>query len=221
MADMTATLGAQSAVGTVELGATAGAASASGGMNETKQLETSVKESMTLIDRFYNGGNRARPAAMDILVMVLDSVVRRMREQFATKQKFIEDSNANLARLDEKIASVQPKRDKLAKELAEKKARAAVLKEAIAKGEGTINDSVSVAREALERAQRLSRNNEKADIATLKLSVKGYDSKGRALPGRDLNLRKKEGGPAARRPGDMLKTDDAALMARVNSVLEK
>merc|ERR1719446_1929312 len=108
-----------------ELGATSASAE-EGGLGgtrssaaDTKLLETTVKESMSLIDRFYNGGNRARPAAMDILVMVLDSVVRRMREQYAGKQKFIEESNAKLARLDAQIASIEPKKAKLAKELKE------------------------------------------------------------------------------------------------------
>jgi len=215
---MDQTMGAQSAAGTAnDFGATAASAS----MNETKQLETSVKESMTLIDRFYNGGNRARPAAMDILVMVLDGVVRRMREQYANKQKALADGSASIARLDAQIAATAPKRDKLAKELAEKKARAEALRDAVSKGEGTINTSVDVAREALANAQLLSRKNEKADIASLKLSTKGYDGKGRALPGRDVNLRKKDGPPRARRPGDMLNTDDDKLLARVNEVLNK
>ena len=82
-------------------------------------------------------------------------------------------------------------------------------------------DSVAVAKAALTKATLVSRKNEANDIASLKLSLKGYDGKGRALPGRDVNLRKKDGGPAARRPGDMLpgKTDDEALLARVNDVL--
>ena len=73
---MDASMGAQSQSAA---GATAnnfGATASSAGHNETKQLETGIKESMTLIDRFYNGGNRARPAALDILVVVLDGVVR-------------------------------------------------------------------------------------------------------------------------------------------------
>ena len=52
-----------------------------GQLADTKTLETTVKEGQTLIDRFYNGGNRARPAALDILVVVLDGVVRRMRQR--------------------------------------------------------------------------------------------------------------------------------------------
>ena len=33
----------------------------------------------------------------------------------------------------------------------------------------------------------------------------GYDKRGRALPGREVNLRKNPLGVAARKPGDMLK----------------
>ncbi len=36
-------------------------------------------------------------------------------------------------------------------------------------------------------------------------SMRGYDNDGRPLPGREVNLRKKPNGPAARKPGDMLK----------------
>lgn len=47
---------------------------------------------------------------------------------------------------------------------------------------------------------------------------KGYDSKGRALPGREMNLRKRDG-VAARKPGDMANSDDTALLARVEAVM--
>jgi len=193
-----------------------------GGNAETKQLETSVKESMTLIDRFYNGGNRARPAALDILVVVLDGVVRRMRQQYAHRKKFIDDGNLEIAQIEAKIASIKVRQDPLAGELEAKRERAAYLKDAVEKGTGTIVDSVSVARDALHRARLLSQKAEKADVASLKLSVKGYDGKGRALPGRDVNMRKKDGGPGARRPGDLHpeKTAeiDKALIARANSM---
>lgn len=197
---MDQSIGAQSAG--MSTAASLNATKSMGG-NETKQLETSVKESMTLIDRFYNGGNRARPAALDILVVVLDGVVRRMRQQYASRKKFIEDGNAEIATIDARIAAIQATQAPLKKELEERQARAAYLREAIEKGTGTITDSVSVARAALEKAQLISRKNEKVDIASLKLSIKGYDGKGHALPERSENLRKKIGGPAARKPGDL------------------
>ena len=60
-----------------------------------------MREGMSLIDRFDNGGNRARPAALDILVVVLDGVVRRMRQQYATRQ-------ANLSELRQKWMGEPP-----------------------------------------------------------------------------------------------------------------
>ena len=39
----------------------------------------------------------------------------------------------------------------------------------------------------------------------MKLLNKGYDGKGKCLPGRETNLRKNPNGPAARKAGDMLK----------------
>ena len=158
---------------------------------------------------------------MDILVSVLDGVVRGMRQQYANRQRALSEGNAAVARLDAQIASVEPKRAQLAAELAEKRERAEQLKAAVKRGEDTMASSVDVAKAALNKATLVSRKNEAADIASLKLSTKGYDGKGRALPGREVNLRKKDGGPAARRPGDMLpgKTDDEALLARVNAVL--
>ena len=39
----------------------------------------------------------------------------------------------------------------------------------------------------------------------MKTLDRGYDGKGRPLPGREVNMRKNPNGPAARRPGDMLK----------------
>ena len=52
-------------------------------MPNNDELNTTLREGRSLIDRFYDGGNRARPEALQIIVVVLDSVVRRMREQYA------------------------------------------------------------------------------------------------------------------------------------------
>ena len=49
-------------------------------MPGTEAVNETVKEGMTLIERFYNGGNRARPGVADILVVVLDQVIGRMRK---------------------------------------------------------------------------------------------------------------------------------------------
>ena len=111
-----------------------------------------------------------------------------------------------------------------------------------------IVDSTTVAKAALTKASLLQRSTEKSYIAGLKLcalclsppgshfstctadaappcsppllnsGAKGYDSKGAALPGREVNLRKRDG-VAARKPGDMANCDDTALLARVNAVM--
>jgi hypothetical protein len=221
MVELSASLGAQSAALATGNADTLDSTTKSftGLGHETKQLVTGVKESMSLIDRFYNGGNRARPAALDILVVVLDGVVKRMRQQYAGRKQAIDEGNANITRLNASIASIVPKQAALQSELEEKRDRAKALRAAVGQGEETIITSVHVARNALEKARLLSRKNEKADIASLKLSVKGYDGKGRALTGREVNLRKKDGGPAARKPGDMAQSDDIALLARVSGCL--
>jgi len=221
------TMEASSGALTADLGATSASAEPMGATRasinsaaDTKTLETTAKEGMSLIDRFYNGGNRARPAALDILVVVLDGVVRRMRQQYANRQATIAASNATIARLDASIEQVKPKQTKLQAELDEKRAHAAQLREAIAKGEGVIDDSLKTAKGALHAASLLQRSTEKAFIAGQKLNDKGYDSKGRCLPGRELNLRKR-GTIAARKPGDLLpgKSDDDALIARAHAVI--
>ena len=53
------------------------------GGSSTKQLETGVKESMSLIDRFYNGGNRARPAALERARIAADRWRWRCRGAFS------------------------------------------------------------------------------------------------------------------------------------------
>jgi len=215
MASQEADLGASSQ-SAAALGQTK--ASTGSGLADTKLLETTVKEGQTLIDRFYNGGNRARPAALDILVVVLDGVVRRMRQQYATRQAHINDGNAQIAQIDASIAAIKLRQSPLIKELEEKKARAAELKGAVEKGESVILDSVETARAALAKASLLQRSTEKAFIAGLKLNDKGYDGKGTPLPGRNVNLRKKDK-VGARKPGDMITCDDTALLARANAVL--
>lgn len=52
----------------------------------------------------------------------------------------------------------------------------------------------------------------------LRSGDKGYDSRGRPLPGREVNLRKKDS-VAARKPGDMVRSDDKALIARAEAVM--
>lgn len=210
--------GAQSSA----MGATASDMGATKTMNsggaDTKLLETTVREGQTLIDRFYNGGNRARPAALDILVVVLDGVVRRMRQQYANKQANIEEGNARCATIDKSIEAIRVRQNPLIKELEEKKAKAAELKAAVEKGEGVISDSLTTAKAALSKASLLQRHAEKAFISDLKLGTKGYDGKGRALPGREVNLRKREK-VGARKPGDMVLCDDTELLARVSAVM--
>lgn len=165
-------MGATSASASNEMGGTQGLGATRNSAADTKLLETTAKEGMSLIDRFYDGGNRARPAALDILVVVLDGVVRRMRQQYATRQTDIAEGNAQIARLDASIAMIKPKQDKLKAELEEKKARAAELKAAVAKGEGVITDSTTVAKAALTKASLLQRSTEKSYIAGLKLCAK-------------------------------------------------
>jgi len=95
--------------------------------------------------------------------------------------------------------------DPLAKELAEKRALAKQLEETINHGNEVIQDSVNSAKEALAKAQLAKRAVNTSFAAGMKLNTKGFDSTGRPLPGRETNLRKNPNGPAARKPGDMLK----------------
>ena len=45
----------------------------------------------------------------------------------------------------------------------------------------------------------------KREVEGGRQAAAGYDKRGRALPGREVNLRKNPLGVAARKPGDMLK----------------
>ena len=175
------------------------------GFNDTKELSTTVKEGMTLIDRFYNGGNHAKPEALDILVVVLDSVVGRMRQQYATRVRIMDEANAEIKTIDEQIAAIKPKQEKLKREMEEKQARMKELQASIGTGTQTIGEGVDLAREALEKARLAVRRVETSYTAGMKLNQNGYDGRGRPLPGREVNLRKNPNGPAARKSGDMLK----------------
>ena len=150
-------------------GAMDGTKSSMGAAADTKLLEDTAREGMSLIDRFYNGGNRARPAALDILVVVLDGVVRRMRQSYATRQTNINEGNEKIKRLDESIASIKLRQGPLQAELDKKKARAAELKAAVTKGEQVILDSVAIAKAATTKAGLLQRHIENDYIAGEKL----------------------------------------------------
>ena len=90
-AQMTATMSESQGLGGTKSSLGVTKSLGGGELGGTKELQTTVKESMSLIDRFYNGGNAARPEALNILVVVLDSVVRRMREQKDTRQRKVND----------------------------------------------------------------------------------------------------------------------------------
>lgn len=150
---------------------------------DSKQLETTIKENMSLIDRFYNGGNRARAEALDILVVVLDSVVQRMREMYSRHKKSAQAIEDEFKSIDAQIAAISKLQAPLAKELAEKKARAKELEEAVGHGNEVIQDSVTAAREALAKAQLAQRSVNTNFAAGMKLNNKGVDDKGRPLPG--------------------------------------
>ena len=72
-------------------------------MPGTEAVNETVKEGMTLIERFYNGGNRARPGVADILVVVLDQVIGRMRNSMGMRVATIDACNAEIAQLDAAI----------------------------------------------------------------------------------------------------------------------
>ena len=200
------------------LTSTAGAESSSGGLNGTKTLgeapfdangvKSTLEQGRTLIDRFYNGGNRAKPEALDILVGVLDVVVRRMRQQYTNRQRDMSGWRDQIARIDAEIEQMASKQEKLQAELEAKSARADELKEDIASGISTVNNSIDIAKEALSRAKLATRTAMTKDASSSQQLERGYDKKGRALPGREKNLRRNPNGPAARKAGDMLKDLD-------------
>ena len=96
-----------------------------------------------------------------------------MRQQFATRQANIDEGDARIQRIDASIAAIRIPQAKLQKELDEKRARAAELRGAAEKGEAVIDESVAVARAALQKASLLQRKTEADFIAGNKLTTKG------------------------------------------------
>ena len=68
-----------------------------------------IKQGMTLIDRFYDGGNMARQGVADILVTVLDQVIGRMRQRNANAEATIERVKQEIVPLDRAIARIEVK----------------------------------------------------------------------------------------------------------------
>ena len=142
-----------------------------------------VKEGMTLIDRFYNGGNQARPGVADILVLVLDQVIGRMRQRNANAQATIDRCNAECAQLDTAIGRIMPKFKVLDDELNAKKARAEELRRDIKDGTDCMTDSVAIAKEALHKAKVVTKKQTEKYNREMKTLEKGFDGKGQPLPG--------------------------------------
>ena len=216
------------------LNRTKGLGESTASVPNTQQLDETMREGMTLIDRFYNGGNMARPGVADILVVVLDQVIGRMRQGLATRVALIEKCNDETRVLDSSIGRIRPKQNELKSELEIKKARAAELRRDIKDGTDTLNDSVAIAKEALHKAKLATKAQQSKYNAEMKTLERGYDGRGRHLPGsrhadgtcpalpwlrtrrsscvlpfvctgREVNMRKNPNGPAARKAGDMLK----------------
>jgi len=78
-----------------------------GGPN-SQDVATTLKEGLSLIDRFYIGGNRAKQEALNIIVVVLDQVVRRMREQYSRHKHEATELRDKCRVIDETIARIRP-----------------------------------------------------------------------------------------------------------------
>lgn len=176
-----------------------------GTLPDARETTEGIKQGMTLIDRFYNGGNMARQGVADILVTVLDQVIGRMRQRNANAQATIDRCNEECATLDKAIARIEVKFAPLRAEHEMKKARAEELRKEIRDGTNCLNDSVAIAKDALHQAKLATKNQTTKFNREMKIADRGYDGKGVVLPGREVNMRKNPNGPAARKPGDMLK----------------
>ena len=172
---------------------------------EAKSVKPTLRQSMSLIDRFYNGGNRAKPEALDILVVVLDSVVTRMREQYNKRKVRVQQRKNDIKQIDEHIKALRTLQNRIAKDIEEKKRTEEELQHHIDGGTEVVKDAISIAREALQKVKTATKTAQARDCIRAMRSERGYDANGRPLPGREVNLRRKPGGPSARKPGDMLK----------------
>ena len=112
-----------------------------------------IKQGQTLIDRFYDGGNMARTGVADILVVVLDQVIGRMRQRNVNAQGTIDRCKHECGVLDNAIRQITPKQNVLRSELEMKKARAAELRKDIKDGTDSLNDSVAIAKQALHKVR--------------------------------------------------------------------
>lgn len=87
-----------------------------GGLGATKdiggpssqEVTTTLREGMSLIDRFYNGGNRTKPEALNIIVAVLDQVILRMREQYTRHKAEADELREKCRAIDETLARFRP-----------------------------------------------------------------------------------------------------------------
>ena len=102
-----------------------------GTLPDARETTEGIKQGMTLIDRFYDGGNMARQGVADILVTVLDQVIGRMRQRNANAQATIGRCNDECATLDRAIGRIEVKFAPLRAEHEMKKERAEVLRKEI------------------------------------------------------------------------------------------
>jgi len=176
-----------------------------GGTISAEELQTTIREGMSLIDRFYDGGNKAKPEALNILVGVLDQVISRMRQQYANRARLRDDCMEQIRIIDASLNRIRPKQAQLQEELAVKTAQADALRAAVEMGTTTVKDNLELARSTLRNAKIVTRNSEIHAASRERLELLGYDGSGKPIPGREKNMRKNPNGPAARKAGDMLR----------------
>ena len=155
----------------------------------SEELQTTLREGMSLIDRFYDGGNRARPEALQILVVVLDQVISRMRQQYANRARDRDECLEQIRLIDASLNRIRPKQAQLQQELAAKTAQAEALRSAVEMGTKTVKDNLELARATLSKAKIATRQSEISAASAQMLELRGYDGYGKPIKGSPLALR--------------------------------
>mmetsp|Transcript_843 Transcript_843/g.2383 ORF Transcript_843/g.2383 Transcript_843/m.2383 type:complete len:202 (+) Transcript_843:14-619(+) len=146
-----------------------------------------LKAGKTLLQRFEEDKKKVRPEVAEAGIMVLDSLILRLKNFRSGLKKTIDDRKQEIADLEKEIISVQPNYDKVKKLYDAHIAERDSLQKEVDQMTEVLDANVKAASALLQSATR-SHGKIKTNLASSMLEAnRGFTSDGKPLPGRETN----------------------------------
>lgn len=181
-----------------------GAQEAYSGADGLRRAKDDVRAGKTLVDRFNEDKKKLRPEVAEAGIVVLDSLILRLKNFRSGLKKTIEDRQQEIKDLDKQIAVVQPNYDRVKKLYDAHVAERDALQKEVDDLNAVLEANVKAASEVLYKANR-AHGTIRTNMASSMLDAnRGFTGDGRPLPGREANVLKRPVKAANTRAGCVL-----------------